>query len=125
MTVFEYLREHLLGNLGLPAQPIRRLPDLDTLRETEWSPEFEQLCRNRLILGAFRYGRFEDPEKWKSDLIAGAKKKIAAYEDSGNLEHLVDLANYARLEFIRPSRPRAHFRAEDDHKHCPVSVRGR
>lgn len=70
-------------------------------------------------MGSFRCGLASDPEKWTYDLIAGARKKLAAYEENGNLEHLVDLANYARLEFIHPSHPKAHFRAEDDHEHCP------
>jgi hypothetical protein len=74
---------------------------------------------NRLLMGSFRYGLMSDPDKWTSDLIAGARKKLASYEDTGNREHLVDLANYARLEFMHPSHPHAHFRAEDDHEHCP------
>jgi len=119
MTVLDHLRAHLLASLGVPPTPIRRLPDLDTLRTTEWCPEFEQLCRNRLVMGAFRYGQFNDPDKWKYDHIRGAEKKLAAYRDTGNLEHLVDVANYALLEFARPSHPQAYFRAEDDHAHCP------
>jgi len=28
-------------------------------------------------------------------------------------------ANYCLLEFARPQHPEAHWRAEDDHAHCP------
>jgi len=94
-------------------------PSLDELRETEWNPRFIELMQNRLIMGSFRYRLFRDPLKWTSDLPAGLRKKLAAYEETGNTETLVDIANYALLEFTRPGHPKAHFRAEDDHAHCP------
>lgn len=33
---------------------------LEELRESEWSEEFEKFMRNRLIMGAIRYGRLSD-----------------------------------------------------------------
>lgn len=94
-------------------------PSLEELRETEWNPEFVTRMQNRLVMGSFRYGLWVRPEKWDSDFIAGIRKKLVAYEESGNTEHLVDVGNYALLEFTRPKHPDAHFRAEDDHCHCP------
>lgn len=97
-------------------------PSLASLRTTECDPEFLRMMDNRLLMGSFRYGLMADPDKWTYDLVAGARKKLAAYEETGNLEHLVDVANYARLEFLHPSHPAVHFRAEDDHSHCPDKV---
>lgn len=118
-TVTEYLRKHLLETLGVHDKR-DCLPGLDELRQTEWSTEFEEKMRHRLLMGAFRYGLFSSPDKWKYDRVAGAKKKLALYESTGNTEHLVDVANYALLEFVRPSHAEAHFRAEDDYHHCPI-----
>jgi len=129
LRVSEHLRAHLLASLGVPEGPRRPMPDLDLLSVTEWSPEFERLCRNRLIVGAFRYGRLGGPDKWRAaggrrhDLIGGARMKLDLYEQTGNQEHLVDLANYALLEFVHPSRPGAYFHAEDDQRHCPVAAK--
>ncbi len=117
-TVSQHLRIHLLESLGMIAPGVR-LPGLDVLRTTEWCPEFVMLMQNRLIMGAFRYGRFDSPEKWRYDFIGGLKKKIAQYEATGNMEHLVDMSNYPLLEFVRPSHPNAHWKATDDHTHCP------
>ena len=112
-TVTQCIRQHLRTTLD------RSMPDLEVLRKTEWSSDFEQCMRNRLIMGSFRYGRFCDANKWTYDILAGIEKKLAAYRESGNTEHLVDIANYALLEFHHPSHPEAHFQAEDDHLHCP------
>ena len=112
-TVTECIRQHLWDTLD------KKMPDLEILRQTEWSSAFEQCMRNRLIMGSFRYGRFCSRDKWTYDMLAGMEKKLAAYRESGNTENLVDIANYALLEFHHPSHPEAHFHAEDDHSHCP------
>lgn len=120
-TTHDVLREHLLDSLGY-AEPAARMPGLDELRETEWPIEirtFVELMRRRMLMGAFRYGRDADPRKCHYNLLAGMRKKFKAYEQTGNREHLIDLANYCHMEFRRPTHPLAHFRAEDDHCHCP------
>ncbi len=122
LTVFDHLRDHLLDSLGY-AKPAERMPDLAELRETEWPTKaraFVLGMQNRLIMAGFRYARFADLEKRAFDFLEGIEKKLAAYKRTGNTEHLVDLANYAMLEWIWPSHPDAHFRAEDDYHHCPL-----
>ena len=118
MTTTEHIRGHLLASLGYATAP-RKLPPLDELRQTEWSTAFEQHMRNRLLMGAFRYRMFCEPENWRYDFVLGIAKKVRLYQESGNTEHLVDVANYALLEFVQPKHPDAHWRAEDDHSHCP------
>lgn len=106
---------------GLPEETYNspaRLPDLDVLRQTEFNHRFVSLMQNRLIMGAFRYGRFS-PIKADYDLLGGIAKKLRDYGETGNTEALVDVANYALLEFSFPHHPEAHFRAMDDHEHCP------
>lgn len=100
--------------IGAPAP----LPDLDELRSTEFNHDFVRLMQNRMVMGAFRYGRF-GPNKADYDLLGGIQKKLASYADTGNTEALVDVANYALLEFTFPHHQQAHFRAADDHAHCP------
>jgi hypothetical protein len=100
----------------------RPMPDLDSLRQSEWSSEFEQLMRNRLIMGYFRY----EPliEKIKSrryKMFDYLKTKVALYEKTGNKEALVDIANMALLEFVAPSHPAAHWGPLDNtEEHCNV-----
>lgn len=101
--------------------PPRILPPLSRLRETEWSPRFEGLMRNRLIMGAFRYATMEEKRgagagKW--DLLGTLKRKAELYERTGNAEILVDIANYALLAFEFDAHPSKHFSATDDQDHC-------
>lgn len=118
-TVTEYIREHALTAAGcIDRTP---MPDLDVLRETEWFPEFEQLMRNRIIMGAFRYCRMQDKGKTNYRMFDYLQEKVALYARTGNKEALVDIANMAALEFTFPSHPAAHWSAgDDDSQHCKV-----
>jgi len=112
-SIFEYLREDLLLNAGI----VPETPDYLALQRSEWSQEFETLMRNRLILGALRYGRLGAQGKPQYDRTGGIKDKLEQYETSGNLECLVDIANIALCEFVEGQHPSRHFRAGDDTKH--------
>ena len=98
------------------------LPELSSnaltrLALTEWSSRFEQLMRNRLIVGAFRYGRFRDKNKPTYDRVAAIIKRAHHYQETGNDELLVDIANLAMLEFEEGIHSLKHFKSEDDGEH--------
>ena len=104
-------------------EPLTSLPELWA---SEWSPEFERLQRNRLVLGALRYGRLGEREKGSWDRIPAACAALEDYLETGNLENLVDAANLCMLEFVEGVHPRRHFAASDDKQHVhlimPVRV---
>lgn len=115
--------------------PLRVLPPVDVLRTSEWSPEFEervrlwvgliacaetekdsteveerliyffQLMRNRLIMGAFRYGLLGNPDgtKPKWDKMTRLSLEWDKYNACNNLESLLDIANMALLEYVEGS----------------------
>lgn len=123
MTNFEFLRERLLKRAGLipPPKPRFKPSDLAKLKQTEWSSQFEQLMRNRLVMGAFRYGTFEDKAKLRTDpwnLLEPVTSKVEKYQQTGNTEYLVDAANYLLLAFEFDPHPLKHFLALDDTDHC-------
>lgn len=95
---------------------------LDSLAKTEWSPQFEQLMRNRLIMGALRYGKLHAPGKPKYNRITSMVKRLTKYIGSGNKELLVDVANLCLLEFEECHHPLAHFHSVDDGEH--VTTKG-
>lgn len=84
------------------------------LAQSEWCPEFEVYMRNRLIMGAMRYGRIGAPGKPKYDRAKSILTRITKYAQTGNKEHLVDIANEAMLEFREPSHPLSHWAAQDN-----------
>jgi len=115
-TVNEHIRANILDNFGMAKS--EQMPNKDELIETEWSHQFEQLMKNRLIMGAFRYGVIVDGSKLK-----GTKRteyiqvKLEQYKVDGNAEHLVDIANFCLVEFREENHPHFHFSAKDDKGH--------
>ncbi len=112
-TVTMLLREHLQGVVGV----VDRVKPYEEILKTEWNPLFEKLMRNRLVLGFFRYGEMHGTTKTTDDRIKYLAYKVSLYKDTGNLEHLVDLANVAMVEFSQGTHPNKHFGAEDDRAH--------
>jgi hypothetical protein len=113
-TVTQRLRDHLLNGAM----------SLEELQKSEWSSLFEQLMRNRLIMGAFRYGRLGAEGKPQFDRVAYIRKCLDKYEQTGNLECLVDVANLALVEFVEGKHPKRHFHTEEDGKeHAEVVTR--
>jgi hypothetical protein len=96
-----------------------RLPVPEVMRDECWSREFEQLMRNRLLMGAFRYGLFSDQRASGThyDSVASAIAHLVKYIRTGNSEHLVDAANLCLVEFVRPTQE-SHFSAVDDGEHA-------
>lgn len=93
---------------------------LDELKETEWSIRFENLMRNRLIMGAFRYGKIHEEGKPKYDRIESIFKRLIKYSNTGNMEFLVDIANLCLLEFEEGYHINKHFSSIDDGEHVNI-----
>jgi len=92
--------------------------DFEDLRKTEWSPKFEELMRNRLLMGAFRYGKLHAPNKKKFKRVEDCIRRLNEYLETGNDEILVDVANLCLCEFEVGTHPNKHFNAVDDGEHC-------
>ena len=117
MEAQKFLEDLWRSMCGLPEKEPQQLPSIEDLRESEWSPAFEQCMRNRLIMGAFRYGLLRDPGKPQYNRMKSIAQRAAIYEENGNLEILVDIANLALLEFVEGVHPKRHFKALDDGIH--------
>lgn len=103
-TVTQHLRDRLLAFSK---------PTLEELYRTEWVPMFEKFMRNRLVIGAFRYGKIGHKPDY--DYIGSLIKRAELYTETGNQEHLVDVANFAMLEFVDGKHPKKHMRSVDGH----------
>lgn len=124
MTLAYFFRQAWRWSAGLPEdQPKPLRPSLEHLRLGQWNEDFEQLMRNRLVMGAFRYGTFEEQKHLRRDNVPSILKHAALYQQTGNAEHLVDVANLALVEFTRPSHPAFHFEAIDDGAHHTALAR--
>lgn len=84
-----------------------------TAPDTEFSQEFVQGMANRMSTSFYKYGPLAEAYPSRVDAIATLKQKLEKYEATGNTEWLMDVANYAMIEFMRPRHPQAHFRPTD------------
>ena len=113
-STHDILRERLLTQAG-----VLKPPSLAELRKSEWSSRFEELMRNRLIMGSYRYELFDVKRKGlKYACAAEAIKRVVLFQETGNIEHLVDAANMCLLEFEFSNHPNKHFTSIDDGVHA-------
>ena len=80
----------------------------------EYSEEFDKLRKNRVEVSYYKYGSAAD--NFGSDLrlvdaIKSHDKCLEKYKNTGNIEYLLDAANYLMFEYMYPQHPNAHFRA--------------
>lgn len=114
------MRERLLARAGIPTYN-----SLEQIRSAQWSPEFEdnmrelwrfaepatpwsyefiRLMKNRLIMGALRYGLSDNPEKRHFNCARLAADRLYQFEENHDLEMLVDVANMALLTYVESNR---------------------
>lgn len=78
--------------------------------KSERSDEFIQGMLNRVAVGFFRYGRATNNHR---DQRVAAIKAMERYIVTHNKEFLIDVANYAMLEFMNPTDSLAYIHYSD------------
>lgn len=74
---------------------------------------FLQGMLDRMAVSHHKYGPLTTKFPHKTTGVANAKRALDAYLEDGNLEHMMDAANYCMIEFMHPSHVDAHFRSTD------------
>ena len=114
--ITDHIRDRLLA--GVSDAPIGdKSESRDSLLKSEWSDEFEKLMRNRLLMGRYRYGRMDRKTDRNYDRTGSIIRRIRHYQQTGNMEFLVDAANLCLMEFVHCDHPSKHFAAADDGEH--------
>lgn len=72
---------------------------------------FVQGMMNRLTFSHQKYGSIHDSFPTHRTGVAQIQPRLEKYLETGNTEWLIDIANYALIEYICPSVKGAHFRA--------------
>lgn len=115
-------RDRLLARAGLLESPrvsIFTEKLIAFIRENKWDKEFETLMRTRFLMGALRY---ESPEQCRKARFKGRPWKmetddminrIRKFQQTGNKEFLVDVANLCMVHFQSTDHPLKHFHGLD------------
>ena len=114
LTNFEYLRQRL--QLGAGLKPDNPPPfqgrQMQEMILEQAKDQFTLFMHHRMVMGEMRYGKSNQ----KSDpvfYLRQAMLSLCSYNKTGNLECLIDAANYLRLEWRHSQHPKKHFNAKD------------
>ena len=120
--ISDHIRDHLSLSLGVPPDPDKynHIPTLEELKLSEWSEEFEKLMRHRLIMGGIRYGLLHSPGRPPYDIVESIRERLDIFNDTGNAEILVDIANLCLVMFETKWHPKHHFKSVDDGVHTAI-----
>lgn len=80
---------------------------------SEYSEEFLQGMLNRMGVSFHKYGPLAQAYPDDVDAIKSLRQRLDKYRRTGNTEYLIDAANFAMIEFMRPAHPKAHFKPTD------------
>ena len=82
----------------------------ESVPQSEFCEEFVQGMADRMGVSYFKYGAVADAYPDRVDAIKSLKKRLERYEADGNTEWLMDVGNFAMIEFILPRHEKAHYR---------------
>lgn len=92
------------------------MESIKQILEIDYSEAFDKLRKNRMVVSHYKYGWCKDTYPELAQAYKCIKERLDLYEKTGNKEYLVDVANFAMIEFEHPAIPVAYFKAEDSDK---------
>lgn len=81
---------------------------------SEVSEPFIEGMRNRMAVSYYKYGPVAEAYPHRVNALESLLVRLQRYEQSGNTEWLMDVANFAMIEFMYPRHPNAFFQGTDD-----------
>lgn len=89
---------------------------VEDILKRDFSEDFVQKMRNRIVVSHYKYGWMSESYPEIADAVASLEQRLELYKKDGNLEHLIDVANFAMIEYMYPRHKNAHFEATDSDK---------
>lgn len=87
--------------------------DTKQILQTEFSQPFVIGMQNRMLISYHKYGPVADGFPHRVNAINSLTDRLREYAATGNVEFLIDAANFAMIEYMHPAHPQAHMRATD------------
>ena len=91
---------------------------MDRIKEilkTEYSEQFDKIRKNMMVVSFYKYGPIKTNYKTENttNCIKSLKIRLHKYEETGNIEFLADIANFAMIEFMHPQKLNAYYKPTD------------
>jgi hypothetical protein len=77
----------------------------------DYSFDFDKGRQDRIVQSYYKYGWMSETyPNGLASAIGSLDKRLELYKQTGNREYLMDVANFAMIEYMYPQHPNAHFR---------------
>lgn len=83
---------------------------------SEFSEQFVQGMADRMAFSFHKYGPLTKNYPVPAHALDSLMDRLRKYEETGNTEYLMDVGNFAMIEFMRPAHPKAFFRPTDSNE---------
>ena len=90
--------------------------DRESILKRDFSEAFVSRMKNAIEMSHYKYGWANKTYPELAQAHKCAKERLEAYEKTHNKEYLVDVANFAMLEFLYPEFADAHYVPTDSDK---------
>lgn len=95
---------------------------LSLLERYQWDKLFWDACLARMVQGSYRYGTQPDQREkmLRGPFKSTINRYLKDYEETGNVENLMDMANRVMIEFGYANFDKQCFESQDDTDHEPI-----
>lgn len=95
---------------------------IESILKSEYSKEFDEKRKRSMITSYYKYGKAALNYPNNVDAIASLEQRLNLYKQTGNMDYLIDIANFAMLEFMFPRKKDSFYKAIADEKESPDLV---
>lgn len=88
----------------------------DAIMKRDWSTEFIAKMQRAIEMSHYKYGWMSDTYPELAQAVKCIQERLDLYNKTHNLDYLVDIANFAMIEYKHPSYSDAHYTPQDSDK---------
>lgn len=81
--------------------------------DRDWDNGFVKKMKNRILVSHYKYGWMNQTYPDLAQAVKEIYPRVKKYLETGNTEWLIDVANFAMIEYLHPSVVGAHFKGTD------------
>ena len=88
----------------------------EEIMKRDWSSEFVAKMERSIETSHYKYGWMSDTYPELAQAAKCIQERLDLYNKTHNLDYLVDIANFAMIEYKHPSYSDAHYTPQDSDK---------
>ena len=88
----------------------------DTILQRDFSAEFVAKMKNAILTSHYKYGWMSKTYPELAQAYKCIRERLDLYEKTHNTEYLVDIANFAMIEYKHPAFPDSCYTPTDSDK---------